>query len=120
MRVVKVQEGAAALFAAPDEIERVIAALGSNTVAELLGVATSQPSRWRRGTERISPANRARLVDLDHILSRLLQVLWPDQAGAWLTAPNPHLGGRPIDVLALRGAGPVITAIDALAQGAYA
>lgn len=120
LRVVKVNEDATALFDVPVEVERVVAALGSNTVADLLGVSRSQPSRWRKGAEGISPANRARLADLDYVLNRLLQVLWPQQAGAWLTAPNPHLGGRPVDVLAVRGAAPVIVAIDALGQGAYA
>jgi uncharacterized protein (DUF2384 family) len=117
---VRVKSHAADLFAAPGEVQRVVSALGSNTVADLLGVSRSQPSRWRNGQERISPTNRARLADLDHVLNRLLQVLWPEDAGAWLTAPNPHLGGRPVDVLALRGGAPVVEAIDALAQGAYA
>lgn len=120
VRDLKVKPGAPDLFEVPAEVERVVAALGSNTVADVLGVSRSQPSRWRSGAERISPANRARLTDLDHMLNRLLQVLWPEEASAWLTADNPHLGGRPIDVLALEGAGPVLAAIDALAQGAYA
>jgi uncharacterized protein (DUF2384 family) len=120
MRDIVVDPDATDLFDVPAEVERVVSALGSNTVAELLGVSRSQPSRWRSGKERVSPANRARLTDLDHILNRLLQVLWPEEAGAWLTATDPHLGGRPVDVLALRGAAPVIEAIDALAQGAYA
>jgi len=120
LRTITVKAGAAALFDVPAEVERVVSALGSNTVADLLGVSRSQPSRWRRGEERISPANRARLADLDHVLNRLLQVLWPEEAGAWLTAVDPHLGGRPVDVLSLRGSSPVIEAIDALAQGAYA
>jgi uncharacterized protein (DUF2384 family) len=119
LRTIKVKAHADELFDVPAEVERVVSALGSNTVADVLGVSRSQPSRWRSGAERISPTNRARLADLDHVLNRLLQVLWPDDAGAWLTAPNPHIGGRPVDVLAIRGAGPVIEAIDALAQGAY-
>jgi uncharacterized protein (DUF2384 family) len=120
VRAVTVKPGATALFDVPVELERLVTALGSNTVADLLDVSRSQPPRWRAGKERISPVNRARLADLDHVLNRLLQVLWPEEAGAWLTAPNPHLGGRPVDVLALRGAAPVIEAINALAQGAYA
>lgn len=112
--------GAAALYVDRGLVERVVSVIGSNTVAKLLGVSRSQPSRWRSGQEQMSPRNRARLTDLDHVLNRLLQVLWPEEAGAWLTAINPHLGGRPVDVLALRGSGPVIEAIDALAQGVYA
>jgi uncharacterized protein (DUF2384 family) len=115
-----IDSGAAALYEDRGLAERVISVLGSNAVARLLGVSRSQPSRWRSGQEQMSPLNRARLSDLDHVLNRLLQVLWPEEAGAWLTAPNPHLAGRPVDVLALRGSGPVIEAIDALAQGAYA
>lgn len=53
-------------------------------------------------------------------MARLLQLYPPDQAEIWLTSHNAHLGGRPVDVLRLRGAGPVVTAIDAAAQGAYA
>lgn len=117
---VTVRPDANVLFEKSGNIERVVRALGSNNVAALLGVTRSQPSRWRTGEEQMSPINRARLADLDHVLNRLLQVLWPEEASDWLSARNPHLGGRPIDVLALRGAGPVIEAIDALAQGAYA
>jgi uncharacterized protein (DUF2384 family) len=99
----------------------VVDALGNNVVADILGVARSQPSRWRSGQERLSPENRKRISDLDHVLDRLLLELYPDQAGLWLTGPNPHLAGaRPLDVLELRGAAAVLPAIDALAAGAFA
>ncbi len=118
---VKVKPTAAELFEATPGIDRIVAALGSNTVAELLGVSRSQPSRWRSGTERMSPVNRARVVDLDHVLDRLLAELHPEEAGVWLSSPNAHLGGgRPIDVLLIRGPGRVLDAVDALAEGAYA
>jgi len=117
---VTVRQGANILFEDSGHVNRVVSALGSNNVAGLLGVSRSQPSRWRTGEEQMSAVNRARIADLDHVLNRLLQILWPEEASDWLTARNPHLGGRPIDVLALRGAGPVIEAIDALGQGAYA
>lgn len=117
---VTVRPDASTLYQATDQVERVVTALGSNSVAKILGVSRSQPSRWRTGEEQLSPANRARLADLDHVLDRLLQVLWPEEASEWLTAHNPHVNGRPIDVLALRGSAPVIEAIDALSQGAYA
>lgn len=118
---VKVKPTAAELFESTPGIDRVVAALGSNTVAELLGVSRSQPSRWRAGTERMSPVNRARVVDLDHVLDRLLAELHPEEAGVWLSSPNAHLGGgRPVDVLLIRGPGRVLDAVDALAEGAYA
>lgn len=112
---------AAALFPWRDKLERLVAAFGSNSVAALLGVSKSQPSRWRAGREAPSPANRARLVDLEFVVDRLLAVLWPEQAGDWLVGANPHLGGaRPVDVLALHGPAPVILAIDALSAGTFA
>jgi uncharacterized protein (DUF2384 family) len=114
-------EDAAARFTPVTAVERLVAVLGNNALARVLGVSASQPGRWRSGKDRVSPANRRRISDLDHVLDRLLQELWPDQAGVWLTAPNAHLGSaRPIDVLALRGAAPVLEAVDALATGAFA
>lgn len=108
-------------YPADGPVARVVDALGNNVVADLLGVTRSHPSRWRSGQERPSPESRERLSDLDHVLDRLLLELHPDQAGLWLTGPNPHLSGaRPIDVLELHGAAAVLPAIDALAAGAFA
>lgn len=119
--VLKVSPTAAAHYSTEGPVARVVEALGNNVVAELLGVTRSQPSRWRSGKERLSPENRRRVSDLDHVLDRLLAELHPDQAGLWLCGSNAHLGGsRPIDVLTLRGAAPVLAAIDALGQGAFA
>ena len=116
-----VTPGAAGLFLVDAQVERVIAVLGNNTVARMLGVATSQPSRWRSGREQVSPDNRRKLADLDHVLDRLLLELYPEDVALWLTSANAHLGGaRPVDVLQLRGAAAVLPAIDALAVGAFA
>lgn len=118
---VSVAAHAPAMFTPDATVERLVAVLGNNGLARLLGVSPSQPTRWRSGKEAISPANRRRLSDLDHVLDRLLLELWPDQAGEWLTSPNAHLGGAvPVDVLVLRGAAPVLEAIDALGTGAFA
>lgn len=117
----KMRSDAAEMFTAEIAVGRVVGALGNNVVANILGVSPSQPSRWRSGKERITLESRKRISDLDHVLDRLLLELYPDQAGTWLTSPNPHLGGaRPLDVLELRGAAPVLGAIDALTVGAFA
>jgi hypothetical protein len=95
--------------------------LGNNRLAGLLGVARSQPSRWRNGDELPGPDVSALLVDLDHVLGRLLLV-W-DQAVAydWLTGSNAFReGAQPIDVLAQRGSTDVVEALQAEASGAYA
>ena len=102
-----------------ERLTRLIAGIGNNRVATLLNVSPSQPSRWRKGEERISADKQRSLLDLDYVMARLLQLFPPQQAEIWLTSHNAHLGARPMDVLRLRGAGAVVRAIDAEAQGAY-
>jgi uncharacterized protein (DUF2384 family) len=102
-----------------ERLGRLIEALGNNRVASLLGVAASQPVRWRKGQERISAENQRRILDLDYVLARLLQLFPAEQTEIWLTSHNAHLGARPVDVLRLRGGAAVIQAVDVEAQGAY-
>lgn len=95
--------------------------LGSNHVADLLGVSRSQPSRWRTGTEGLAARNQRAVLDLDYVVTRLHQLWVPDVAAIWLESPNAQLGGAtPVDVLRQRGAADVVHAIDAEAEGAYA
>ena len=108
------------LVAEADRLERLVNELGNNRVANLLAVSPSQPSRWRSGKEGIGIENQRKLIDLDYVFGRLEQLFSSRQAEIWLKSYNAHLGGRPIDVLRLRGAAPVIRAIDAEAQGAFA
>jgi hypothetical protein len=62
-----------------------------------------------------------RIVDLHDVLTRILRVYGREAAAMWLVGSEPLLGGaRPIDVLALEGAAPLIRAIDGIAQGVYA
>ncbi|MPZ68677.1 MAG: hypothetical protein GEU71_04020 [Actinobacteria bacterium] len=103
-----------------ERLERLVEGFGNNRVASLLEVSQSQPSRWRQGKERLGPVSRKRVLDLDYVLSRLLQIYPREQAEIWLTSQNSHLGGRPLDVLHLKGVGPLIEAIDAEAEGAFA
>jgi hypothetical protein len=107
------------LVAENERLERLIGELGNNRVAELLSVSRSQPSRWRTGKEGIGPENQRKLIDLDYVFGRLEQLYPSRQAQIWLTSHNAYLGGRPIDVLKLKGALPVIDAIDAEAEGAF-
>jgi hypothetical protein len=99
----------------------VVRVLGNRRTAALLGVAESQPSRWRNAVEVPSAQVAPLLVDLDHVVARL-QLIWDEEIiGDWLEGPNAFLeGSRPIDVLRINGSGPVLEAIEAEAAGAYA
>jgi hypothetical protein len=106
--------------AASHRLERLVDQLGNNGLANLMGVSRSQPSRWRSGKEGIGVENQRRLIDLDYVFGRLGQLYTARQAEIWLTSHNAHLGARPVDVLRLRGVLPVIAAIEAEAEGAFA
>ncbi len=99
----------------------VVEMLGGVTqVAELLEVSKSQPSRWRSGRERPSPAKARELIDLDHVLARAVLIWEPQVAIDWLVGANSYLdGARPIDVLRVRGSSEVLDALDAAAAGAF-
>lgn len=107
---------------APDErSRRLVDVLGNKAVAGLLGVSASQPSRWKSGAEVPGTVAAPLLVDLDHVVARLLLIWDKSLVGDWLTTPNGFLeGARPIDVLARRGSTEVVEAIEAEAAGAYA
>ena len=102
-------------------LARIVGALGTNATARLLDADRAQVSRWGAGTETIGAEMGRRIVDLHDVLTRILRVYPRDAAAMWLVGSEPLLGGaRPIDVLVLEGAAPVIRAIDGIAQGAYA
>jgi len=87
----------------------------------MLGADRAQVSRWNAGREAISGEMGRRIVDLHDVLTRILRVYGREAAAMWLVGSEPLLGGaRPIDVLVLEGAAPVVRAIDGIAQGAYA
>jgi uncharacterized protein (DUF2384 family) len=118
---VKLRQPADALADVRPLLTRVVKALGTNAAARLLGVDRAQVSRWSAGREPISGEMGRRIVDLHDVLTRILRVYGREAAAMWLVGSEPLLGGaRPIDVLALEGAAPVIRAIDGIAEGAYA
>jgi uncharacterized protein (DUF2384 family) len=101
-------------------LARIIEALGSNAAARLLGADAGQVSRWNSGKEAVSFEMGRRIIDLHDVLTRILRVYPRDAASLWLSGSEPLLGGaRPIDVLAIEGASPVIRAIDGIAEGAF-
>lgn len=100
--------------------QRLVNALGNNAVAALLGVNKDRPGRWVSGKDAPNDDNRARLADLDALVGHLHSAFTPAQARLWLEGLDPHLGARPLDVYRLEGAAPVIEAIRAYEQGAFA
>jgi uncharacterized protein (DUF2384 family) len=120
-RAVILRPSAGALADVTPLLERVIEALGTNAAARLLGADRAQVSRWHSGIESIGSEMGRRIVDLHDVLTRILRVYGREAAALWLVGSEPLLGGaRPIDVLVLEGAAPVIRAIDGIAAGAYA
>ena len=102
-------------------LARIIDALGTNAAARLLGADRAQVSRWTAGTEPVGAEMGRRIVDLHDVLTRILRVYSREAAAMWLVGSEPLLGGaRPIDVLAIEGASPVIRTIDGIVAGAYA
>ena len=101
-------------------LARMVEAYGHNSVARLLDVDAAMLTRWKRGA-KISAAISHRILDLHAVLARALQIFAPEVATQWLLGHEPFLNeARPIDVLAIRGAAPLIEALDAIAAGAYA
>src|SRR5580658_8794976 len=120
-KTIVLRPSAAALADVSPLLARVVEALGTNASARLLGADRAQVSRWKSGIESIGAEMGRRIVDLHDVLTRILRVYGRDAAAMWLVGSEPLLGGaRPIDVLALEGAAPVIRAIDGISEGAYA
>lgn len=119
--VITLRPSADALADVRPLLSRVVEALGTNAAARLLGADRAQVSRWGSGLEPVSAEMGRRVVDLHDVLTRILRLYNREAAAMWLTGSEPLLGGaRPIDVLVLEGAAPVIRAIDGIAAGVYA
>lgn len=119
--VIRLRPAADGLVDVGPQLARLIDALGTNAAARLLDVDRAQVSRWANGKEAVSMEPARRIVDLHDVLTRILRVYPREAAAMWLTGSEPLLGGaRPMDVVAMEGAAPVIRAIDGIAQGAYA
>lgn len=104
-----------------DHLRDLHAVFTNNRVADLIGVSQSQPSRWSREEESPNFANSRRILDLNYVISRFI-LAWPQELlDDWLVGSNAFLGNaRPIDVLDMEGPQPLIEAIDASEQGAFA
>lgn len=99
--------------------KRLVERVGNNSLARIIQVNQSQPSRWTEGTEEASIVNQQKMIDLDYIFDQLSLNLYPDQIDDWFETPNPHLGGAsPINVFQVKGLAALLPAIYAVSTGA--
>jgi hypothetical protein len=99
--------------------KRLVERVGNNSLARIIQVSQSQPSRWTEGTEEASITNQQKMIDLDYIFDQLSLNLYPDQIDDWFEVPNPHLGGAsPMNVFQVKGLAALLPAIYAVSTGA--
>lgn len=120
-RVIALKANAPEHFAIMIKLQRIVDSLSLSAAADVLGIDRSQLDRCRKGRETISAEVNRRIADVEYILDRALRVMHADEVGPWLTQPEPLLGGSiPLNVLTLKGTGPVVAALDGIAAGAFA
>lgn len=101
-------------------LARLVEAFSAATMARILDVNPAMITRWMNGAP-VSAEMTARILDLHAVFSRAFQVFQPRHAMLWLLGSEPFFdGARPLDVLALRGAAPLIAALRGINAGAYA
>lgn len=89
-------------------------------VAELLVVAPSQLTRWRRG-QTPDPLNADRLAALALVVEMLLRWIPQELVEDWLRGPNEQLAGQTPAGLLTRGQiADVIGAVEAMKAGVFA
>ena len=89
-------------------------------LAEGLGVARSQLTRWKAG-QRPDAENAARLAAIDAVVELLTGYLSDTSIPKWLKSPNAHLHNRhPLSLLRSGRLSEVIAAIEAEQGGAFA
>ena len=86
--------------------QRLVDALGVEAVAHMLDVNTDRLDLWVTGQVPPSDEDRAKLANLDSLVSHLLNVFTPAQARPWLKARTRTLARALFDVYRLEGAGP--------------
>jgi uncharacterized protein (DUF2384 family) len=103
------------------QLQALVESYNARVVAHMLGIDPAQVSRWLKRDAPISDVMATRIFAAHTLIARAHQVFTPPNVAAWLFGHEPLLGGaRPIDVLVLRGLGPVLAALDGVEDGVYA
>jgi hypothetical protein len=100
--------------------QRLVDALGVEAVAHMLDVNTDRLDLWVTGQVPPSDEDRAKLANLDSLVSHLLNVFTPAQARLWLKARTRTLARALSTCTGSKVRARVIVAIRAHAQGAFA
>ncbi|MBV9027108.1 MAG: hypothetical protein JO311_00700 [Candidatus Eremiobacteraeota bacterium] len=101
-------------------LERLQRAFGQRAVSRLLDVGAGTVANWMSGKRSMSAPMIKRVIDLHDVFSRALQIYEPQVVVDWLLGNDRYLDGRrPIDVLVLEGAGPLVEALDGHASLGY-
>jgi hypothetical protein len=94
---------------------------GVSNLASVLEVSKSQPTRWKKSQEVPGLEATRKMVALEAVIRRALTLMTPKMAVIWMDSSNAFLDhARPVDVVVTRGAGEVLQALEAEAQGAFA
>ena len=102
-------------------LDRLVSAFGSSVAAQLLDVQESTITNWMSRELPLTGEMATRVLDVHDVLTRALQIFPPRTAMDWLVGHEPFLNhARPVDVLAERGAHPLIEALRAIDAGGYA
>ena len=87
------------------------------TLEKYFGVSESTIDEWLEEDTKLSHNQAKLMLGLKYLVDLLALHIYPDQIKEWLVGSNPHLNsGSPIDVLALKGMGGVIPAVEALSE----
>jgi PHD/YefM family antitoxin component YafN of YafNO toxin-antitoxin module len=95
--------------------------LDVETLEKYFGVSESRIDEWLEEDTKLSHNQAKLMLDLKYLIDLLGFHIYPDQIKEWIVGSNSHLNsGSPIDVLALKGMGAVLPAVDALIDGSGA
>lgn len=101
-------------------VERLKDVFGLRALAEIVNIDPSSLSQFLGGRRSLPSELLHRFSDVYYVLSRAAQVMDAKVIEDWLVGIDPALGARPIDVLSVRGAAPLIMVLDRIEAGAYA
>jgi transcriptional regulator with XRE-family HTH domain len=88
------------------------------TLEKYFGVSESTIDEWLEEDIKLSHNQAKLMLDLKYLIDMLEFHIYPDQIKEWIVGSNSHLNSSsPIDVLALKGMGAVLPAVEALIDG---